>query len=151
MKKSNKKPKAKVIKELAEQFRHELDSKLPVAVMPNGDIIYKDYLVRVLPSGNWGLFDLRYKDLKDQFYLKTCALMAAKAYYNVQLEKYTEIKDIDNKYWASFSDLQVYKKNIKTAKDFERYLILLNKLEETETRTVHFKERVSRMFQWSFV
>lgn len=151
MKKTNRKiPKTK-IKQLAEQFQHELDKKLPVSVLPNGDIVYKSYLVRALPSGNWGLYDTRYKELKDQFYLKTCALMAAKAYNNTQLEKYVEIKSIDNKYWASCSDLQIYKKNIKTAKDFERYLILLNKLEETETKTVHYKEEISRMFQWSFV
>jgi hypothetical protein len=146
----NKLPKIK-IKELAEQFSHQLDAKLPISVMPNGDIVYKQYLVRHLPSGNWGLYDINCKDLKDQFYLKTCALMAAKAYNNVQLEKYYEIKDVDNKYWASYSNLQIYKNNIKTAKDFDRYVILLNKLEESEARANHFKEQISRMFSWSFV
>ena len=77
--------------------------------------------------------------------------MAAKAYNNTQLEKYFEIKRLDNRYWASYCDTLVYKKNIKTAKDFERYLILLNKLEHSNALSMHFKEEISRMFRWSFV
>jgi phage tail tape-measure protein len=77
--------------------------------------------------------------------------MAAKAYTKTQLEKYFEIKRLDNRYWASHCDILVYKKNIKTAKDFERYLILLNKLEHSDALATHFKEEISRMFRWSFV
>ena len=72
MKKQNKKFKKKLpVKELAEQFSHELDSKLPVHVMPNGDIIYKEYLIRKLSNDNWGIYNRSNKDLIDQFFLKT--------------------------------------------------------------------------------
>lgn len=152
MKNTNKKfKKQKAIKELAEQFSHELDVRMPVTVLPNGDAVYKNYLVRETPTGNWGIYDLQYKELKDQFFLKTCALMAAKAYNHVKLEQYFEIKQLDNRYWASYCDNLVYKKNIKTAKEFERYLVLLNKLEESENKVKHYKEEISRMFKWSFV
>jgi hypothetical protein len=77
--------------------------------------------------------------------------MAAKAYSSVNLDKFYEIKRADNLYWANYCDLQVYRKNIKTAKEFERYLILLNKLEHTEFLTEHYKEKISMMFKWSFV
>lgn len=143
--------KKKVITELAEQLSHDLNSSLPVHIMPNGDIVYKSYILRKLPNQNWGIFNLQNKDLVDQFFLKTCALMAAKAYNAVSLEKYFEIKRLDNKYWANYCDLVVYKKNIKTAKDFDRYVILLNKLEESETKVKYYKEEISRMFNWSFV
>ena len=92
------------------------------------------------------------KTVIEEYYLKTCALMAAKAYNNsLHLTKFFEIKQLDNHYWANHSDLQVYKKNIKTVKEFDRYIILLNKLEDTEYKTEHFKEKISRMFKWSFV
>jgi hypothetical protein len=55
--------------------------------------------------------------------------MSAKAYDRVDLNKFIEIKQLDSQYWASHSDTQVYQKNIKTATDFTRYMILLNKLE----------------------
>lgn len=77
--------------------------------------------------------------------------MGAKAYNNTHIDKFFEIKRLDNQYWASYSDLLVYKKNIKTAKEFDRYVILLNKLEDTETKTEHYREQISRMFKWSFV
>lgn len=151
MKKQNKKlPKIK-IKELAEQFQQDFDSKLPITVLPNGDIVYKNYVVRQTSIGNWGLYDKGYSELRDQFFLKSCALMAAKAYNNTQLDKYFEIKRLDNRYWANHSDLMIYKKNIKTAKEFERYVVLLNKLEDTEDKVKHYQEQISRMFKWSFV
>ena len=77
--------------------------------------------------------------------------MAAKAYLSTNLNRYFEIKRLDNKYWASYSDNQIYKKNIKTAKDSDRFMILLNKLEDSEAQATHFKEAISRMFKWSFV
>ena len=77
--------------------------------------------------------------------------MAAKAYYKTDMFKFSEIKQLDNRYWASYCDNLVYKKNIKTAKDFERYLVLLNKLEDSEQKAQHYKEEISSMFKWSFV
>lgn len=152
MKKQNKKFKKKLpVKELAEQFSHELDSKLPVHVMPNGDIIYKEYLIRKLSNDNWGIYNRSNKDLIDQFFLKTCALMAAKAYNNTRVERFFEIKRLDSKYWANYCDLTVFKKNIRVAKDFDRYLVLLNRLEECETKVKYYKDEISRMFAWSFV
>lgn len=150
MKKQNKiKPRA--VKELVEHFSHEVDEKLPLHVLPNGDIVYKSYLVRALKNGNWGLFTLQHKEMKDQFFLKTCAIMAAKAYYQIDLIKYSEIKRLDNKYWASHTDYEIFKRNIKTAVEYERYLILLTRLEDAKEKSKVYQEEISRMFKWSFV
>ena len=77
--------------------------------------------------------------------------MAAKAYSRTDINKFFEIKNLDNKYWASYSDNQVYRKNIKTAKDFDRFQVLLNKLELSQQETDRFKDKISTMFKWSFV
>jgi hypothetical protein len=151
MKQHKYKPRPKEIKELANAFSDELQAKLPITRMPNGSIVYKDYLIKETKNKNWGLYHIRTRELIDTYFLKTCALMSAKAYANTRMEKYFEIKRLDNQYWANYSDTVIFAKNIKTAKDYERYLILLNRLEHSKTLADHFKEEISRMFKWSFV
>jgi hypothetical protein len=153
MKKTTKKtkPNIRVIKHLAEQFSVELDKKLPITVLPNGGILYKDYLVKEMKSGNWGVYNYKQNSLVEQFYLKTCALMAAKAHASTNLSVFIEVKQLDNRYWANHCDFVVYKNNIKTAKDFDRYLVLLTKLEESQLKEAYYKEAISNKFKWSFV
>ena len=150
MKKQNK-PKTAVIKELASQFEAELNKSMPVTLRKDGSLLYKNYVIKQNNNNNWALYYDGSNESIDEFYLRTCALMGAKAYQSTDLTRYFEIKRLDNKYWASYSDNQVYKKNIKTAKDSERFMILLNKLEDSETQAQYFKETISRMFKWSFV
>jgi hypothetical protein len=150
MKKTNK-PKAKVIKELAVQFEEEFKKSLPITVLKNGSIAYNDYLIKQTTNENWGVYRINSEYLLEEYHLKTCALLAAKAYSKTDINKFFEIKHLDNKYWANFSDLQVYKKNIKLAKEFDRFCILLNKLEDTEHKTNMYKEQISKMFKYSFV
>ena len=150
MKKQNK-PKTAVIKELASQFEAEFNKSMPVTLRKDGSLLYKNYVIKQNNNNNWALYYDGSNESIDEFYLRTCALMGAKAYQSTDLTRYFEIKRLDNKYWASYSDNQVYKKNIKTAKDSERFMILLNKLEDSETQAQYFKETISRMFKWSFV
>ena len=150
MKKQNK-PKTAVINELASQFEAELNKSMPVTLRKDGSLLYKNYVIKQNNNNNWALYYDGSNESIDEFYLRTCALMGAKAYQSTDLTRYFEIKRLDNKYWASYSDNQVYKKNIKTAKDSERFMILLNKLEDSETQAQYFKETISRMFKWSFV
>lgn len=151
MKKRNRKLTKHKISELAEQFQEELDRKLPVTVLPNGGIVYKTYLVKQDTVKQWALYDYRNGTLIDSFFLKTCALMAAKAYCGTHLERFSQVKRLDSGYWASYTDRLVFQHNIKTAKEFERFLILLNRLEESQLREQQFKEEISRMFKWTFV
>jgi hypothetical protein len=151
MKKRNRKLNKQKISELAEQFKEELDRKLPVTVLPDGGIVYKNYVVKKSSTNQWSLYNYKNSELIETFFLKTCALMAAKAYSGTRLERFGEIKRLDSGYWSSYTDKLVFQHNIKTAKEFERYLILLNRLEESQLREQQFKEEISRMFKWSFV
>lgn len=151
MTRRNRKISKKKIVELAEQFSHELDKKLPISVLPDGAIVYKNYVVKSTTTGNWVVHNYRQQQHIGEFYLKTCALMAAKAHDTVHLEKFHEIKRLDTLYWANHSDTQIFRNNIKIAKEFERYLILLNRLEESKAKEQFYKDEISRMFKWSFV
>lgn len=149
--KKTKKPKKNIVKELANEFDKELNAKLPLTVLPNGSVAYKNFLVKSIPNGNWGMFNIQNKELIEQFFLKSCAIMAAQAYDKTHIEKFFEIKRLDNRYWASHCDTKIYQHNIKKTKEFERYLILLNKLEQSNAQEAFYKEEISRMFRWAFV
>lgn len=149
--KSKKNVKSKV-SDLASLFEKELHNIIDVVILPNNKgIKYKDYIITELPNNNWGLFNLRNKDFIDQFYLKSSALMGAKAYSKTMLDRYTEIKRIDRIYWASQLDIMLYQASLKTTKDFDRYLILLGKLEESKHKHRDYKSKISNMFRWAFV
>lgn len=153
MKKNNRKKQTKqqLIAELAGHLESEVAKQISVVQLANGAVGYKDYLIRQLPSSNWGLYSILSKDLLDEFYLKSSALMAAKSYDRTHIDRYIDIKQMDRLYWSNYSDSLVYKKNIKTAKDFDRYLVLLNKLEHSEFMTEYYKQEITRTFKWSFV
>jgi hypothetical protein len=143
--------KQKVIKELATHFEADLNKTIPLSIQPDGSIVYKEYYVKKTNNEMWNLINLNSHDIVDQYYLKTSAVMAAKAYSKANLTKFFEIKQLDNSYWACYSNSLVYEKNIKKAKEFDRFVILLNKLELSREQTEEYKDKISTMFRWSFV
>ena len=148
--KNIRKPKHKIIKELARYFDQELKATLPISILPDGSLSYKSYIVKQLKSGSWGLYTLRNKELVHHFFLKSCALMAAKAYNSLNMHEFDKIKELDSRYWANHTDSLIYKHNMKTAKDIDRYIILLNKLDNSESREIFCKKEILKMFKWSF-
>ncbi len=151
-KRKSKKNVNKQVSDLASLFEKELSQIIDVVILPNNKgIKYKSYIIAELPNKNWGLFNLNSKEYIDEFYLKSSALMAAKTYHQNRLAKYTEIKTIDRKYWASYSDILAYQASIKSTKDYDRYLILLDKLEDRKYKNKQYKAEISKMFRWAFV
>jgi uncharacterized protein involved in propanediol utilization len=146
-----KQPKAKVIKELATQFEEDFKKTLPISIQPNGSIVYKQYLIKLNKQNDWCIHKPGVLDPLGTFYLKTSALMATRAYDKNDLNKMFEIKRLDTDYKNNHTDTLVYANNIKKAKDFGRFMVLLNKLEYSQERTAHFQDKISKMFKWSFV
>ena len=151
MKKQSKKPQARVVKELAAQFEADLNRSITLAIQPDGSIVYKEYVVRQLKNENWGVYSIYSKDLIAQFFLKSCALMAAKAYNNSNIQQFKDIKQLDTRYWTNYTEHLVHSKNIGVIKEFDRFMISLNKLEHTRDKTEYYKEEISNMFKRAFV
>lgn len=151
MKKSTRKTPTIRLKELARELNSEFGKLMQLTVLDNGNIVYKDYIVKQTKQGNWAIFNYKSKNYISQFYMKTCAILAAKAYDAINLEKFHEIKRLDTLYWSNYTDSIVFQNNIKTAKDYDRFLILLNRLEESNLKRAYYQEEISRMFKWSFV
>jgi len=147
----SKKPAPKVLKELASHLEEDLKNTLPIAILSNGNIVYKQYIIKTNNMGDWCIYKPSVIDPIGSYYLKTSALMAAKAYDRNDLNKMFEIKQIDTDYKNNHTASLIFANNIKKTKDFSRYIVLLNKLEHSQERTEHFKEQISKMFKWSFV
>jgi hypothetical protein len=145
-----KKNKNKLIKDLATHFEEDLKSALPITIKKNGGVIYKNYAIEKNTFENWSLLTEGNGQI-DQFFLKTCAIMAAKAWDRNDMQRFHSIKTLDTNYWTNYTENLVYKKNIKKAKEFDRFMILLNKLEDSELKATYFKEEISKTFKRSFV
>ena len=57
----------KVIKEFSEYFDDELQRTLPISVLPDGSLVYKNFLIKQLDNINWGLYNIHSKDLINDF------------------------------------------------------------------------------------
>ncbi len=138
------------LQELAEDFGSVFDKKVQITVLPNGVISYKNFLIKPSKRGTYGIYYGHSVDPVEVYHLKSCALMAAKAYNTVQINRFFEIKELDTRYSTSHTELLLFKQNIKLAKDFDRYVILLNKLEEADLKAKYYKDKITVMFRNAF-
>lgn len=147
-----KKPQSKTIKEFASYFDQELQATLPISVLPDGSLLYKNFLVKQLDNTYWGVYNIISKDLINEYFLKSCALIAAKEYNNRQYETYQSVKLLDKKYASVTNDATVFKHNIKLVEDDnEKYHIMLTRLEESSALSQFYRQTISRWFRQSFI
>lgn len=145
------KKQTKLIKEFANYFDQELQTTLPINVLPDGSLIYKDFLVKQLDNTYWGVYNMLSKDLINEYFLKSCALIAAKEYNNRHYEKYHEVKLLDSKYASVTNDTTVFKHNIELVSDDEKYHIMLTRLEESVSLSQYYRQLILRLFRQSFI
>jgi hypothetical protein len=146
-----KKQQTKIIKEFAGYFDQELQTTLPISVLPDGSLLYKDFLVRQLDNTYWGVYNILSKDLINEYFLKSCALIAAKEYNNRHYEKYQSVKLLDSRYASAANDTTVFKNNIELTTDTDKYHILLTRLEESSALSQYYKQLILRLFRQSFI
>ena len=82
---------------LEQYLEAEFKDTLPIAVMANGSVVYKNFKIKQNKRGNYSLYRIG-GNFIDKFNLKACALMAAKYYSVNSLTPYNEVKDLDNNY-----------------------------------------------------
>ena len=146
------KNKRKIAEKLENLLQEEFSKSLPVAVLPDKTVLYKNYKIKPAKGGSFSLrFGGRNYEEIGHFNLKACALMAAKKHDRCQLEAFREIEELDRKYWTNYIDTKYYEEKIKKTKDFERYCILNSRLDLSRQRAVDYKAKIQRMFTSSFV
>jgi len=146
------KNKRKIAEKLENFLEEEFGKNIPIAILPDNSIAYKNYRIKRTKSG---AFDLLYGGINfesiGKFNLKACALMAAKRHDRIQITAFNEIVDLDRRYWNNYSDTKYFEHYIKTAKDLEKYCILKSRLDISKSRTEQFKDQIQGMFKRAFV
>lgn len=139
-----------VIKDLAKEFDKEYNTAIPFKLLPNGEMIYKNYLVKHTDNNYWGVYDTEHRNLVHAFFLKSCALLATKEYNDLKFDRYIFLKNLDRRYQAQYSDIVVYKHYIKNITDEDQCDILKNKLRESEIRAKSYQQQISNLFKVTF-
>jgi hypothetical protein len=117
------------VQKIAESFEADFNKTMQLVPLPDGSIVYKDYVVKENKQGRWVITRKTAIGIQGEFNLKSCALIGAKSLSRVQLDAYNEIKMLDTRYTNSYNRVQVCRKIIAGIKDFDHYMIMLNKLE----------------------
>jgi hypothetical protein len=107
-------------KKQAEKLENYLDAefklKMPVAVMPDGSLVYKEFKVKQNKQRSWTLSRIKGFAI-DSFNLKACALIAARYYSINDISKYNEIKLLDTLYNKNATDAVIFRHNYEKTKD----------------------------------
>lgn len=136
-------------KNLEQLFEKEIKKELPVALMPDGSLVFENFKIRQTKRGTWEV--LRRNGTKvDTFNLKACALMGAKLYGKNRLIAYNEVKFLDQKYQNNANDAEIFKYRYTTTKDTERKDLFLWRWEITKTRAKDAKQQISNKFRTMF-
>jgi hypothetical protein len=141
----------KHITKFASYFDQELQATLPISILPDGSLVYKNFLVKQLDNTYWGLFDIISKELINEYFLKSCALIAAKEYNHRQFGKYQSVKLLDDKYASSSNDQVIFTHNITLINDAEKYAIMLTRLEESTALSHYYQKLILSLFRQSFI
>lgn len=127
----------------------EFKKQLPVAILPNGALAYKNFVIKKTKQNQWALYQNRGNKL-DTFNLKACALMAAKLYGGNNLTAYNEIVGLDQTYQRNATDSEIFKYRAATSKDNDKKDLALWRWEITTARARDAKEQIARKFRYMF-
>lgn len=135
-----------------EKFYKEVKPELPLAVLPNGSIGYKNYVVKQKKDGAWELL-LKYGNrfhLVETFNLKSCALLSAKQHDINNLQQLIEYKQLDNLYWNAHTDSVYFKYFYNKTTDPVKKDVMLWRQEITTQRAIFYKQKISQAFTCAF-
>ena len=136
-------------KQLEEFLDDEFKRKPPIAVLPNGNLAYKECVVKKNKDKMWQVYHSG-RQILDAFNLKVCAIMAAKLYSNQSLRNYHEIRNLDSLYQNSKTDADRFSHRCKTVKDYARKDTYAARLIEADSRVQYAKSQIRIQFKMLF-
>ena len=136
-------------KKLEVLFEQEIKHELPVALMPDGSLIFKDFKIKQNKKKTWDITRVNGFRI-DTFNLKACALMAAKLYSINRLSTYNEVKLLDQQYQNNTNDSEIFKHRYTTTTDNDKKDLFLWRWELTNNRAKYAKQQISSKFRSMF-
>jgi len=137
------------VKKLEASFNEEVKKEIPMALLPDGSIAYKDYIIKSTKTKQFLV--IKKGGVKvDTFFLKTCALMGIDLYSKNRLSTYTEIKLLDQKYKNNIIDAEIFKYKFNTTKDPDKRDLFLWRWEITKNRATRARNEIASRFRSMF-
>lgn len=143
MKKNKKK-----LEEFGNFIQETFDKNLPIDVLDDGSIVYKQYVICQDKNKKWVLHSN--SSFIETFYLKATALLGAKTYNSNNLKQFFIIKELDNKYNQNAADSVIFKHFYKVTKDSVKRDNYLWRHEITLQRAKRYKAEIATMFKNNF-
>lgn len=136
--------------EKLEQFlEEELIKKPPIALLPDGSLAYKNFIIKKNSKHQW---DLKRSGgfVLDTFNLKSTAVSAAKYYGNSNFKYYSEIKILDNVYAKNVEDADRFKERYQKTKDTELRDLYIARHVEAKANADYAKKQIVKQFKTVF-
>jgi len=131
-------------------LQEELKKELPVAILPDKSIVYKNYRVKPTKKGLWNLTYAKTGDYITNFRTKSAALLGAKFYDKNRFQHFNEVRLLDTEYWNNLTNCEIFKYRISTAKDLDRKDMLRSRYDLAHAKTKRSAEKLSLMFKTHF-
>lgn len=136
-------------RELENYLEHNFQKNMPLALLPNGNIAYKDFIIKKTKQDKWELSRVKGNPL-DIFNLKTCAILGAKFYSVGNFSKYNELKVLDSFYFKHQVDSEIYKKRHDQTHDYALKDMFMARLSESKQQADYAKEKIISKFKAVF-
>jgi hypothetical protein len=130
-------------------LKEELDSRPPVAILENGSLAYKDFIIKQNKKEIWCLYRAK-GFLIDKFSLKATSLMAAKLYSLNNFSLYNEIKILDSFYIKHHTDAVIFKHLCNKTKDTELKDLYITRFELSKSKSDYAKQQIANKFKALF-
>lgn len=137
---------AQFIDKMVDSLHNEMKDYMPIYILPDKSILYKQYRIKQLRNKNWGVFRTN-GDFIDQYFFKTAALLGSEYYDKLEFEKLCHIRIIDSRCWSYYFDMLQLKNTLHSYTDYDQYLIAVNKLERVEHLAKEYKSKLQHMYQ----
>jgi hypothetical protein len=135
--------------ELENFLQENFKKNNPIAVLPNGNLAYKDFVIKKNKQNKWELCRAKGHTL-DVFNLKTCAILGAKFYNASNFSRYNELKILDTFYFKHQNDSEIFKQKLNKTKDIEMKDMFIARLVESKYQADYAKEKIISKFKSFF-
>jgi|LakMenE01Jun11ns_1017448.scaffolds.fasta_scaffold9831555_2 hypothetical protein len=136
-------------KDLERFITEEIKREIPLVVVSNSLLFYKDIKIKQLKSGNWCLFS-KTGDKIAEFRMRSTASLAAKFYHKTDFKNYNWVKIIDFEYWHNYTDAEIFQYRKKNTKDFDRRDTFTARYEMAKSKADHYKQEITSLFKVNF-
>lgn len=136
-------------RELEDFIKENFEKNNPIALLPNGNLAYKEFIIRKNRQDKWELVRVK-GNILDTFNLKSCAVLGAKFYYTNNFSRYNEIKMLDSFYFKHQIDSDIYKIKYDKTKDVGLKDMFMARFCESKRHANYARKEITSKFKALF-